>query len=374
MVRVSLVALTTGDNTQVNPRLASIQAALEAAGYAVDAEPIDPSPAGTAAQAIAGIRSAAGDLIVVVDLAMAYTPNDVRAVVDALDQGPASLVVAARSGRWLNSTQRRVFGTTDPTSGLVGLTHAAAQDAMPAFAPVGTRFTCELLARVAGARADVPVGPVRAPRRRWVPLDDVRHAKRIADDRLGTVSRLLQFCFVGASGMVIDLSTYAVLLAILARTPLQDRSVLQVVGGKSITLAEALAGLLAIATAIVWNFSLNRRLTFNDARRGSIVHQFGRYLLSNLAGCAVSLAFRLLLPSRIPFFARHRLAAAVTGIVAATGISFSLARWFVFTNRTQQPAQTEKLPVGSTHKMNEVHAPGRTEAVVRVSRPAAGIK
>ena len=39
---------------------------------------------------------------------------------------------------------------------------------------------------------------------------------------------------------------------------------------------------------------------------------------------------RLYLPSRIDFFARHRLAAAVVGIVAATGISFTMARWLVF--------------------------------------------
>ena len=50
-------------------------------------------------------------------------------------------------------------------------------------------------------------------------------------------------------------------------------------------------------------------------------------------GIGLSFSLRLYLPARIDFFARHRLAAAVVGIVAATGISFSMARWVVFRQR-----------------------------------------
>jgi dolichol-phosphate mannosyltransferase len=41
---------------------------------------------------------------------------------------------------------------------------------------------------------------------------------------------------------------------------------------------------------------------------------------------------------RVPFFAQHKLAAAVVGIVAATGISFSMARWLVFRPRSAESA------------------------------------
>lgn len=353
MARVSLIPVATPGSAWPTERLASLRAALEAAGHSVTLEGVGPTgtapAAGLTAQAIAGIRAATGSDLIVVDTGMAYRAEDLVAVADRLASASGGLVVAARRRPLIGPIAHRLLGTTDPTSGLVGVSRRSACSAEANFAPIGSRFTCELLARIDGDHADVAVAPVPAARRRWVPLDDVRHAKKIADDRLGTLSRLMQFCFVGASGMVVDLTTYATLLAILARTSLHDRPLLRVVGGNSVTMAEATAGCLAIATAIVWNFSLNRRLTFNDARRGPITRQFVRYVLSNFAGCAVSLAFRLLLPSRIPFFARHRLAAAVTGIVAATGISFSLARWFVFSNRSQrvQPA-TEPLldPVG----------------------------
>jgi dolichol-phosphate mannosyltransferase len=97
----------------------------------------------------------------------------------------------------------------------------------------------------------------------------------------------------------------------------------------------ATAGALSILIALVWNFTLNRRLTFNDARRGSVARQFATYALGNALGIAVSLFLRLYLPLHIGFFARHRLAAAVVGIVVATGISFSMSRWVVFIRRPE---------------------------------------
>ncbi len=343
MARVSLIPLIPLGSPWPTDRLASFRAELERAGDEVSIElgESDPAvtepPLGLVALAIERVRSAPGIYLVVVDLAMDYSALDVLAVVQRLEVGESSLVIAARRGRWFGSVARRITGTSDPASGLVGLTRGAARLADRSFAPVGSRFVCELLARLEGEKSEVEVAAIGRPARRWSLMDDIRHAKRIADDRFGNVSRLLQFCFVGASGMVVDLSTYAALQAILARTPLANRLLFGVDrGGGSISLAVAVAAVLSIVTAMTWNFSLNRRLTFNDARRGSIAHQFLRYVLSNLVGSGISLSFRLLLPGSVGFFARHRLAAAFMGIVVATGISFSMARWFVFDARGSQ--------------------------------------
>ena len=96
----------------------------------------------------------------------------------------------------------------------------------------------------------------------------------------------------------------------------------------------AAAGALAIAIALTWNFSLNRRLTFSYARHGSTARQFLTYALSNAVGIALSFSLRLILPVHMGFFQRHKLAAAVVGIIAATGISFSMSRWLVFSRRS----------------------------------------
>ena len=359
MAPVSLIVLRSPGISWPSERVAAYRAGLEDLGYAVEVLAVaDPSAQpttwtdepwcrslaaglpGLAESAISGLRAARRRLIVVVDLAMPYPPEDLFAVVEQLAKGRAELVVASRPNRLSGWLSKRLLGTTDPASGLVGLTREAAIEADDSFAPVGSRFTLELLARVAGRRVDVPVRPVRSLARSSTPLGDVRQLKRLADDRFGNASRLIQFCFVGASGMVVDLTCYAILQSILLRTSLAT-SPAPIVGGP---LALAVSAVVAVGIALTWNFSINRRLTFNDARQGSIGRQYLRYVLSNLLGIAVSLSLRLVLPNTVPFFFRHRLAAAVVGIVAATGISFSMARWFVFGHRPT-PAEDRPLAI-----------------------------
>ena len=112
----------------------------------------------------------------------------------------------------------------------------------------------------------------------------------------------------------------------------------------------AVAAAMSFAIALVWNFTLNRRLTFNDARKGALFRQFFTYVLSNALAIALSFSVRLYLPAHFGFFARHRLAAAVVGIVAATGVSFSMSRWLVFAKRPELKRAThfplEPLAVG----------------------------
>jgi dolichol-phosphate mannosyltransferase len=166
---------------------------------------------------------------------------------------------------------------------------------------------------------------------RQVRLSDLRPLKHVLDSRFGNYSRLAQFCMVGASGMVVDLSFYALFQWLFSFTALaMAKSAL--FGG---TWHLAIAAALAISIALVWNFTLNRRLTFNDARKGQLLRQFLTYALSNALAILLSFSVRLYLPSRIDFFNRHRLAAAVVGIVAATAISFSMSRWLVFARKPE---------------------------------------
>jgi dolichol-phosphate mannosyltransferase len=198
----------------------------------------------------------------------------------------------------------------------------------------------DLLAWPGAVHQDIPVRTKAEDRLHVGPLrfDDVRQLKRLLDQRFGTFSRLVQFCAVGASGMVVDLTLYALLQWLFARF----WSLPAGPGASGFSWPLAAAGALSILTAMIWNFMLNRRLTFNDARAGSIPKQFLTYALGNALGIAVSLSLRLALPHYVGFFGRHKLAAAVVGIVAATGISFSMSRWVVF---IRKPASTATLPI-----------------------------
>ena len=173
MARVSLIVLRSPGISWPSDRVAAYRAGLQELGYTVEVlavsdptadrpfvvdepwcETIVAGAPGLAESAISGLRTARGHLLVVVDLAMPYTPENLFAVVERLALGDAHLVVASRPMPWTGRLALQVLGTTDPTSGLVGLTRTGAIEADDSFAPVGSRFTLELLARVAGRRVD----------------------------------------------------------------------------------------------------------------------------------------------------------------------------------------------------------------------------
>lgn len=364
MASVSLILPLAPGSLLTAEAIEKFRKCLENAGHTVDvlgiADPRSPhlplvagswwrslvaSEPGLASASVAGLRRAKGDVLVVLDHDRGYTLEDLTGVIEPIERHDADLVVASRNvshgsevrpGRvaaWAGLAARRVLGSTDPFSGLLAITRDLARSAE--LEPLGSCFTLELLARAGGQRQDLAVGRGRGTTRRRVQLDDIRHLKRLGDHKFGNISRLIQFCVVGASGMVVDLSCYALFQWLFSRTNLAAMTA-PVVGG---SLALAMAGACSIALALIWNFSLNRRLTFSYARHGSLFHQFFGYVLSNALGVALSFSLRLILPRQFSFFNRHRLAAALVGIVAATGISFTMARWFVFGRRSANPAE-----------------------------------
>lgn len=246
---------------------------------------------------------------------------------------------------------------TGPINSLLGrfitfLTTCTAPDARtmllrkPAFShrpvtlrPAGRWLSVELQLRVPQDRrvylADSVAGRPAVGKPGMPGRTELSFIKSYIDHRFGNASRLIQFCAVGFSGMFVDLTSYAVFQELFRNTVLNQISV-PLIGG---TFDLALAGLLAVTLAMTWNFLLNRRLTFNDARKNaSIVRQYLTYAMGNALAIGVSLLIRLWLPTKITFFNDHKLAAALVGIVLATGISFSMARYFVFKSDSSSPS------------------------------------
>jgi dolichol-phosphate mannosyltransferase len=365
MRRVSLILPVATPSAISHEFVERCRSGLRGAGYEVEvlavldsAEPPPEGPAdrswswvradrpGLASSVMTGLSKAQGDVLLVLDPTQGYLADDLARVAEPVAAGRADLVVARRdragaapagraavvdrAGRLAGRLTRPVLGASDPLAGLLAMTPALVCSVAGTFVPVGSRFTLDLLLRARGRKEEVLVRTEAPAAPLSLGIDDLRHIKRLADDRYGNISRLLQFCAVGASGMVVDLTTYALLQLVFSRTWLAQRTA-PLVGGP---LDLAVAGALAITVALTWNFSLNRRLTFSYARFGSIFRQYFTYAMSNAAGIALSLSLRLYLPEHFGFFHRHRLAAAVVGIVAATGVSFSLARWVVFSHRS----------------------------------------
>jgi dolichol-phosphate mannosyltransferase len=289
----------------------------------------------------AGLAAASGEHLVVLDINRHYSSDALIRVLGPIRDDQCDLAVAVprherfrlashlRSWLGLGYVSRLFLGTSDVFSGLFAL-HRNAWDSELWHRPArGSILVLDKLSRRHARSMDVPVAVDDRFRTTRIGFKDVRPLKHLLDRRFGNYSRLVQFCIVGASGMVVDLSIYALLQLLLSYTWLADRKS-AIFGG---TWHLAIAAGLSIGCALVWNFTLNRRLTFNDARKGALLRQFLTYVLSNALAILLSFSVRLYLPGHIGFFARHRLAAAVVGIVAATGISFTMSRWLVFSRK-----------------------------------------
>ncbi len=292
--------------------------------------------AGLSRDAFHGMRHSSGDILIVVDGSRAFPSADIAKIAGPLLDGAARVAVGdCKTRGW----RKLVLGALYPLTGswatfssLIAITREAFQAIEREAKPVGTRFSLEILSRVREGRTDVEVRGDGISGSSTLTFDDLRHAKWLADDKLGNLSRLIQFCVVGASGMVVDLTLYVVFQWIFGRTGLTRQPTF--IGP---TLDLVAARVLAVCVALIWNFTLNRRLTFNYAKKSAILPQFVTYVLSNALGIALSLTLSLTLPEISGFFSRHKLAAAVVGIVSATGVSFSMSRWLVFRHRAPAP-------------------------------------
>jgi putative flippase GtrA len=137
--------------------------------------------------------------------------------------------------------------------------------------------------------------------RRRRPLPFLRYAR--------SLSTPLLFAMVGMSGACVDLASFALLQRM---APL------------------ALARGLAIWLAMTWNFALNRRVTFADARGERIGRQYLMFCAACGAGAAVNWSVTVALCAGSHMFAVRPAAAAIVGIGAGTVLKYFASRHIVF--------------------------------------------
>ena len=112
---------------------------------------------------------------------------------------------------------------------------------------------------------------------------------------------------------------------------------------------------------MVFNFLLNRRFSFGDARDGRMLKQFVGFVTACSMGAAINYAVTLTLAARLPHVAPQ--AAALTGIVAATAFNFVASRYLVF--RAERIRSPDSTPAGVPP--DERHSLGASEQVVAPS-------
>lgn len=286
---------------------------------------------GLSSAVIHGMRNATGKTLVVMDADLSHPPEKVPDLVRSLDADGADFVIGSRyvSGgstddkwgifRWLNSKAatllaRPFTSAKDPMAGFFALRRETFESAND-LDPIGYKIGLELMVKAkCRAVSEVPIhfsdrlhGESKLTLKEQI--NYLRHLKRLADFKFRWLSRLVQFICVGATGMVIDLLAYMLLLTIMP-----------------LTVARG----LAIWAAMSWNFVLNRRITFSYAGNHPIARQYVLFCFSCLLGALINWSVSVGLTVSVAFFDRHKLLAAFCGIVAGTASNFLLSSHMVF--------------------------------------------
>src|SRR4029077_21081567 len=105
----------------------------------------------------------------------------------------------------------------------------------------GSILVLHTLLRRQARSIDVPVVVDNRFQMGRIGFRDLRPLKHLLDSRFGNYSRLVQFCIVGASGMVVDLSLYALLQHLLSYTSLAARKSALFGGTWHLVIAAALS-------------------------------------------------------------------------------------------------------------------------------------
>jgi dolichol-phosphate mannosyltransferase len=298
------------------------------------------SERGLSSAVLHGLRRARGDVLIVMDADLSHPPEKVPELVAALDDADVDFVIGSRYvrgggtdedwglARWLNSKvatwmARPFTRAADPMAGFFALRRTSfhSADETQELNPIGYKIGLELIVKCGCKQVrEVPIhfsnrlhGKSKLSFREQ--LNYLRHLGRLAEYKLRHLPKLLKFAFVGASGSVVDLIAFAVVLLLLP-----------------VPVARA----IAIWVAMTWNFYWNRRWTFFESRQHSVLRQYVLFCGACLIGAVVSWATSVGLWHLVPFFTKYPVVAAIIGIVAGTLFNFVASSRLVFRSHTQK--------------------------------------
>lgn len=284
---------------------------------------------------IDGIRLAKYPIVVCMDCDLSHPPERIPQMVLALSSGQ-EFVLGSRyvSGgstdddwgffRWLNSRiatvlARPLTAVRDPMSGFFAMRRDDINRAKE-LSPVGYKIALELIVKCGFERvAEVPIhfaDRVYGESKLTLieQLKYIKHLRRLYVHKFSSAMYLLQFLFVGATGVAVNMVVLTALLAL----------------GTPPTVGIA-AG---IAVSLFTNFLLNRRFTFSYARHEHFLKQFVGFAAASAIGIVVNFVTSLLLLRYVlPEGRQSVYIASLCGIAAGMLFNFLGSRYVVFRKR-----------------------------------------
>ena len=287
---------------------------------------------GLSSAVLRGFDEALGEFLICMDADLSHPPESLPELVGALKNDHAEMVVGSRyvqGGktdeswglfRHLNSRvatllARPFTSIKDPMAGFFGIPRQVYQRTRN-WDPIGYKIGLEILVKADCRRVqEVPIQ--FADRRRGESklslveqLNYLRHLSRLGRYKYHDTLQLTNFALVGASGAVVDLCVFALLLSTGSGVPVSRG--------------------LAITVALIWNFFGNDRMTFQRKSTGAF-RRFQKYVVSCSLGALVSYGVTVLGSTSSNPIAAYPMLLATVGIAFGAIVNYFLARKWVFT-------------------------------------------
>lgn len=289
---------------------------------------------GLSAAVMDGFKLADKPVVLVMDADLSHPPEKIPELLAAV-AGGADFVIGSRYApggttagdwgvlRWVNSRAATLLArpftrAKDPMSGFFAFPRALLDTAPPLNA-VGYKIGLEVLVKCGCRRVEEV--PIHFAQRRLgesklslrEQLLYLAHLRRLAVFKYGHLAHFSQFALVGFLGTLVNLAALTAFDAV------------------GIPLGAAVA--LAIFTAMLFNFVLNRQITFAESRGGNVLKQLAAFIAACSVGGAVNYAVTLGAIRAWPALEGVPQAAAVLGILAGLTFNYLASRYWVFGGR-----------------------------------------
>ncbi|MFP4500957.1 MAG: glycosyltransferase [Candidatus Hydrogenedentota bacterium] len=286
---------------------------------------------GLSSAVLAGYREARGDVFIVMDADLSHPPEKIPEMLAVIEDG-ADFVLGSRyvaggstdeewgvfraiNSRVATLLARPFTRIKDPMSGFFAIRRETWENAGP-LNPIGYKIGLEILVKCCCQDArEIPIHfSQRLHGESKLSLTEqlryLQHLRRLAMYKYTEWSHVAQFMAVGFSGVFVNLATLTVL----------D------LAGVNIKLAVA----VAILTAMVSNFWLNRWFTFPHARAKSWLPQLFGFISASSFGAVLNWCTVMLLVWLWPVLDQLPQAPALAGIIAGLGSNYLASRYLVF--------------------------------------------
>ncbi|AQQ08900.1 Undecaprenyl-phosphate 4-deoxy-4-formamido-L-arabinose transferase [Sedimentisphaera cyanobacteriorum] len=280
---------------------------------------------------IEGFNRAKGSVLVCMDADLSHPADVIPELVSCIKQDEADFAIGSRyvegasieAGwsvfRHLNSKISKSLAlpfsnAKDPMSGFFALKKETFLNSAY-LNPVGYKIGLELIVKC-GCK-NIKEIPIFFSDRKYgssklsfqEQLKYIQHIKRLFDYKYGDLAKFFQFCIVGATGAVVDLSSYNIFMSFM---PIE------------------IARIIAIIIAMTWNFEMNRRFTFSYGKHRHWLKQYFGFVCCCSIGAVVNWSVSMSLSRNFEFWSEQLTLAAAAGILCGTVFNFLLNRFWVY--------------------------------------------